>query len=185
MNPGSDYQAHTTVCVDLGAHGVPVTTLGLKLIDAHVTDLEGAFGLVENFWNSGDDNIALKEAMKTWGQDFQAPSGATAVAIVHLNHSDIKVPLAITSADLAMGDRSARKRFRSLELHGNGTGTFRVYCDGRYISKQTVDATQTPSWARKMNLPRGTTGYCLRFEITGDMDVTGIVANFSPLPGLQ
>lgn len=185
MTQNLNYQAHTTICLDLGAPGFPVTTLGLKIMDAHVTDLEGAYALTNTFWDAEKDNDALKEAMKTWGQDFVPPAGADNTAIVRLNSSKVRVPIAITSADLSMGDRSRRKRFRYLELHGRGAGTFRVYCDGRYISKQTVAATQTPVWARKMNLPRGTTGHCLRYEATGDMDVLAVVAAFDPLPGLQ
>lgn len=182
MTLNLDYEAHTMVCVDMAPPGMPVTTLGLKLVDAHVSDLEDCVGLVRHYWHR--DGIRLKEAMKTWGQDFDGPIEAFP-ALLRLNRSEDRVPIVVTSADLAFGDRARRKRFRFLEAHGRGTGTFRVYCDGRYVAQQTVTATQTPDWARKMNLPRGTTGYCLRYEITGELEILGVVAGFDPLPGLQ
>jgi hypothetical protein len=38
-----DYEAHTVVCVDIASDGAPVSTIPIKIIDAHVTDLERAY----------------------------------------------------------------------------------------------------------------------------------------------
>lgn len=38
-----DYEAHTMVCVDLAAEGMPVTTTGCKPVDTHVDDFDQAY----------------------------------------------------------------------------------------------------------------------------------------------
>lgn len=45
---GSNYQANTAVCVDLQMPGFPITTLGMKILDAHVNETEQAFLLLDN-----------------------------------------------------------------------------------------------------------------------------------------
>jgi hypothetical protein len=184
MSQNHDYEAHTAICIDMVLPGMPITTLGMKIVDAHISDMENVFGLTHNWWDSEDDNVALKAAMANWGVDFTAPAGATGSAIVRLNRSSTRVPIVLTSADVNFGDRARRKRFRSINIHGSGSGTVRVYCDGRYVGKQTVVSTQTPDWARKMNLPRGTTGHTLRYEVTGDVDLIAVVVALEPLMGV-
>jgi len=49
-----NYSAHTCIVVDLQAKGFPITTLGVKLIDAHVNDLGRLFILAEDFSEEGD-----------------------------------------------------------------------------------------------------------------------------------
>ena len=45
---GADYAANTMVCIDLGAQGYPISTLGAKLLDAHVSALDEAYTLMGN-----------------------------------------------------------------------------------------------------------------------------------------
>ena len=45
---GDDYAANTAVCVDMQMEGFPITTLGMKALDAHVDEYEQAFVLFDN-----------------------------------------------------------------------------------------------------------------------------------------
>jgi hypothetical protein len=45
---GPNFQANTTICVDFQLPGFPVTTLGMKILDAHVNETEQAFILCDN-----------------------------------------------------------------------------------------------------------------------------------------
>lgn len=42
----SNFAANTTVCIDLGAPNYPISTLGAKIVDAHVSSLDDAFVLL-------------------------------------------------------------------------------------------------------------------------------------------
>lgn len=58
------YRAHTTFCIDLQAPGFPVTTLGMKPIDAHVSDTEQAYVLV------GSPEITADAALAAFRMNF-------------------------------------------------------------------------------------------------------------------
>lgn len=45
---GSNYQANTAICIDLQLPDSPITTLGMKILDAHVNEMEQAFILLDN-----------------------------------------------------------------------------------------------------------------------------------------
>jgi len=45
---GADYEGNTAFVVDLQIPGLPITTLGMKAIDAHVDEYENAFVLLNN-----------------------------------------------------------------------------------------------------------------------------------------
>ena len=45
---GDNYAANTAVCVDMQLDGYPITTLGLKALDAHVDEYEQAYVLLNN-----------------------------------------------------------------------------------------------------------------------------------------
>jgi hypothetical protein len=45
---GADYEGNTAICIDLQLPGYPITTLGLKAIDATVNEVEQAFVLLGN-----------------------------------------------------------------------------------------------------------------------------------------
>lgn len=47
---GDDYAANTAVCVDMQMEGFPITTLGMKALDAHVDEYEQAFVLFDNHY---------------------------------------------------------------------------------------------------------------------------------------
>lgn len=62
MFTGTDtYEAHSTLCIDLMAEGMPITTLGLKPIDVFVDEFEDAYVLVDN---QADGNNANLETFK-------------------------------------------------------------------------------------------------------------------------
>lgn len=45
---GDDYAANTAVCIDMQLDGYPITTLGMKALDAHVDEYEQAYVLLDN-----------------------------------------------------------------------------------------------------------------------------------------
>lgn len=45
---GADYEANTAFTIDLQAPGMPITTLGMKALDAHVDEFENAYVLFDN-----------------------------------------------------------------------------------------------------------------------------------------
>jgi hypothetical protein len=45
---GPDYEANTTFVVDMQIPGFPITTLGMKALDAHVDEFENAYVLLDN-----------------------------------------------------------------------------------------------------------------------------------------
>lgn len=45
---GDDYAANTAFVVDLQVPGLPITTLGMKALDAHVDEFENAYVLMNN-----------------------------------------------------------------------------------------------------------------------------------------
>jgi hypothetical protein len=47
-NVTGNYGAHTCVCVDLKREGLPITTLPLRLKDAHVNEFGRVFALLED-----------------------------------------------------------------------------------------------------------------------------------------
>ena len=71
INPRSNFQAHTVVCVDLAAPGYPVTTISAKIIDAHVTDLEQAFVYfpIKDFTPNGETLYPLPTEFVVYGHD--------------------------------------------------------------------------------------------------------------------
>jgi hypothetical protein len=46
---GPDYEANTTFVVDMQIPGFPITTLGMKALDAHVDEFENAYVLLNNW----------------------------------------------------------------------------------------------------------------------------------------
>jgi len=81
-----------------------------------------------------------------------------------------------------------RVLWRQVEVHGTGTGRMRVWVDGVDVTstqqKQYAAfvASETPTHARRVPLPRGTQGYTIDIELTGALDpLVALEITFSPL----
>lgn len=87
-----------------------------------------------------------------FGSPFDSPSGY--------------LPGKICTKHFAGPDASDRARWRAIAFHGEGTITVQVYVDGVFIIEQVVTMTEAPDQSRVLNLPRGTSGYYLRYDFT-------------------
>lgn len=96
----------------------------------------------------------------------------------------MRVPIHWIGPDDGCGDEFTRKRFRAVIMHGDGTAYAVVFVDGRKVSQGTIQATQTPDRPRRLNLPRGTTGYSIRVELWGHFRMDLLNTEFDPLPGV-
>jgi hypothetical protein len=72
---------------------------------------------------------------------------------------------------------------RAVILHGIGTANAIVYVDGRVVCWNTINATQDPNHPRRMNLPRGTTGYSIRVELWGHFEMDYLNIEYEWLGG--
>lgn len=94
-----------------------------------------------------------------------------------------KAPIHWVGPDDGLGNPFDRKRIRAIIMHGAGTAAARVYVDGRFVTEGTLVATQDPDRPRRLNLPRGSTGYSIRVELWGYFEMDSLNVEFSLLPG--
>lgn len=57
----TSFAAHTAIVIDLGAEGMPISTLGLKITDAHVTESGELYTLLGSGGLSVDPNLHTDE----------------------------------------------------------------------------------------------------------------------------
>lgn len=53
----TSFAAHTALVIDLGAEGMPISTLGLKITDAHVTEAGELYMLLNPGSSAGGGGI--------------------------------------------------------------------------------------------------------------------------------
>lgn len=96
-----------------------------------------------------------------------------------------RAPIHWVGPDDGLGSPFSRKRMRAVILHGAGTASGRVYVDGRLVAEGMLVATQDPDRPRRLNLPRGSTGYSIRVELWGYFEMDHLNVEFDTLPGAQ
>ena len=177
----SNYKAHTTVCIDLGRQGYPVTTLGMKMADVAVVPGKGAFGLTAS-WPGGDGGLALiQAAMANFSPTWPTLTGAS-TAVLRLFSADDKTPVTIVTPDTNFGAPNARKALRHIEFHGNGYCHVRLVFDDRVAVSGHANFAEYPTKPRKVPPPRGTKAYAVRAEFVGPTDIWACEYKLSPMP---
>lgn len=111
-----------------------------------------------------------------------APTTIHGTSIYRWEGSSERVPIYIRSAEYNVGVPHERKWWNYINFHGEGTAQIRVYNDGAFISQCTLVATEGAEKPRRINLPNGTKGYGLSFELVGDYNLRGIELAFNNMP---
>ena len=154
----------------------------MKIIDAHVTDGEEAFVLLENSVPT-EDNVAnyqnYLDKQISFSNTFVYPY-ADGDAVYKFNASSLgAIPLFIRTGAQSLGAPTERKRFNRIEFHGeginNGVLAVRVYIDGRYLCDGRVTMTENGTCVRRVNLPVSkAVGYAIDVEFTGMVRLRGM-----------
>lgn len=107
---------------------------------------------------------------------------ADAPAIFRWEGAPERIPIYIRSCEYNCGVPHERKWWNYINFHGEGTAQIRVYNDGAFISQCTLVATEGAEKPRRINLPNGTKGYGLGFELVGDYNLRGIELAYNNMP---
>lgn len=175
-----NFKANTCWCVDFGVQGFPVTTLGMKAIDATVSDLDEAYILVQD--NNGDPTN-LESFIQSQAQYNSNPvlTPPSSIGIYRFNPVYAQnMPIRLRSPEVTADSPHLRKRWRTFLIHGDGTAQIRIYLDGVIITfpngntSITVTATEQPTHPRRILLPVGSWGYSISYEIVGDIAIRAI-----------
>ena len=182
----ADYEGNTALCVDLQLPGMPITTLGLKAIDAHVNEtgvttllLDG--GQLDYEYGPAKSNSSEFVAAESKMSSSFAPSAADYLGVYSFNinnnivpGSKPRIPMHIRTGQQSIGTPADRKRYRQVELHGQGTCWVRVYVDRVFIHEGSVTLSENPSKSRRLGIPIGTRGYTIDIEIAGDANLRAV-----------
>ena len=98
-----------------------------------------------------------------------------------------RIPLRMRSPEITAGAPHVRKRWREIQVHGDGTAQLRVYLDGSLMTlangqhNHTVDCAEGPMHPRRVLLPPGSWGYSLSYELTGRMDLRAVELGYDTM----
>ena len=185
----NNYLRNTVVCVDLQSQGMPLSTLSMKIIDAHVSDDEQAYVMINNSVPT-TDNVANYQNYL----DKQVSFSNTFVytnddgdAVYKFNYSSNGViPLFIRTGAQSLGYPTERKHFRAVEFHGEGINNgllgVRVWIDGRYVCEGRATMSDNGNCIRKVNLPVAkSVGYSIDIEFTGMARIRGMEIKYEAM----
>ncbi len=172
------------ICVDLGEPGMPITTLGVRPYDAHVTAMGHCYLLMASV---SDDPGGLSRFRQIQSELDPIPDGSLVASgqftLSRFGKGRERVPWYIRSGPMSQGIFTDRKRYYYLEVHGRGAVDVRVYVDGSPVARAHLVATETPGRVRRINLPRSTRGYSLDLEMAGEDDLFAIELGYDPPKG--
>ena len=191
----TDFAAATCWCVDLGAPGMPVTTLGMKPLDAHINETGDCFLLVQNYSTPPSNGPATNTDVFLAAQaqfDSYPAYGTIGLGTSVMRFNPIqarKIPIRLRAPENAGNAPHRRKRWREFRCYGDGTGQVRLYIDGTLVTfangatQATIDAADTPAMPRRVLLPPGSWGYSMAHEIIGPIDVRAVEYGFDWMTG--
>ena len=190
-----NYLANATWCVDFGAPGDPVTTLGMKALDAHVSSTNEAFLLLPDMASASDNVVKVNlfmGAQTVFATGFTGGSASDHLNVYRFNPIlGQAIPFRFRTAEITAGAPHVRKRWRDIIIHGDGTLQLRVFLDGALLTfatgniSETIDCTELPTHPRRVSLPPGSWGYSIALEGTSDKGVRMIELGYDPMPGLE
>ncbi len=135
-NQSGYYPMNTTICIDLQMSDMPITTLGLKAIDVHVSDMEEAYALVP---------------------DSGLPYGGGGIEISGGINGVLPGPILLDMYIDTPGSVNGTHRIRQRDL-SDGTGAWTTYCDlpasittGNFTLEAWVFTYGTDVWVNAVN----------------------------------
>lgn len=175
----SNWGSHTMLKVDLETDPPTASTVGLRAIASFVTEAGNPYVLLPGV--SGADGTATLQAsidLEGTGADADGSlAGATRTdgspkLFRLLDESGLKTKPGIRTGPLH-DTLHERVQWKKLAFHGKGKGSCIVWVDGWRIPETgsaTFEASENPTRAREILLPRGTFGYAIDIEIASEMD---------------
>ena len=182
---GGAFGYHGTVVVDCTRQGFPTFYLGLRPAAAHVTERDRCFLLLEEPTHQGLVQ-ELQKIQLSPGNVLGAFSGLTDPTrkfLAEINPPEGEpIPFLVRMGPNNDPDPGSRKKYRALEIDGDGQGFLMVWVDRRMVAQGFLSAQQAPKAMRKLNLPRGLgTGYGLDFMLIWQGTLLGVEAFWEPL----
>jgi hypothetical protein len=97
-----------------------------------------------------------------------------------------EIPFVIRMGPSNDPDPGSRKRFRALEIDGDGRAFVMIWIDRRLVAKGWLYANETPEHVRRLNIPRGLgTGYGIDFMIAHQGTLVAVEVFWDPMKGGQ
>lgn len=180
---GDPHGAGTTWVIDLTDPERPITTMGLRPLDVHVTSMEQCFLLLPDFKPNGGAFQVFRNAQVTIDQTLAGTTApTTARVLARWGKGRERIGWYIRSGPMSQGRPTVRKRYRYLEFYGSGSVEARVSVDGTVVAQGVVSAIETPSHARRLNLPRSCRGYAMDVELAGSAELMALSLAFDGMP---
>lgn len=111
-----------------------------------------------------------------------APPQILGTSIFRWEGGQERMPMYIRSGEYNCGAPNERKWWHNLKFHGDGTCQIRVYNDGAFIAQATLTAQESWDNPRRINLPSGSKGFGLSFELVGQYNLRAVEIGFNTMP---
>jgi len=184
----NNYACNTTWCVDMGVPGFPITTLGMKPVDTHVTSTGEAYVLFN------DQNLADVDSFLNAQEQFStsySDSGSTYSGIVCRFNPVIgdPLPMHIRTAEITAGMPNLRKRWQEARIFGDGSGQIRLFIDGVLVTfgngsnTFTFACSEMPLHPARILLPIGSWGHAISAEVITKSTIRLLEFSYDMMPG--
>jgi hypothetical protein len=197
-SPTNDFQGNPCWCVDLGILNLafvlpnyPVTTLGFKPTDVHVSSTGECYALLTidpTNDPANQSNFAISES--EFNATFTPTVSTTSQALFRFNPTfGQNVPMRWRTSETTGGAPNTRKRWREVRLNGQGTHQIRVFIDGALqtfangLTYTSLTLSESPLHPSRVLLPPGSWGFSCSVEGCGDGVVRVIELGFDPMAG--
>jgi hypothetical protein len=198
-SPTNDYQGNSCWCIDFGILNLaftlpnyPISTLGFKPTDMHVSSTGECFALLSADSNGLDpSNQTQFAASQSMFDSAFAPSGNSATQALYRFNPTFgqNVPIRFRTSEVVAGAPQSRKRWREVRLNGQGSCQVRVFIDGVLQTMATglpatpLTLSESPIHPSRILLPVGSWGYSCSIEVCGDATVRLIEMTYDPMTG--
>ena len=196
--PTSNYAGNPCWCVDLGITQLaftlpnyPITTLGFKPNDVHVSSTGECYALLTIDAGSDPTNQSHFVMAESQFNVIAVPnftSGSSAIYRFNPTFGQ-NVPIRFRTGEVTAGSPQTRKRWREVRLNGVGTSSVRVFLDGALVTtangntSNPIIMSENPTHSSRILLPTGSWGYACSIECCGDCTVRLIEFGYDPMAG--
>lgn len=196
--PTAEFIGNPCWCVDFGTlqqmyqlANRPITTLGFKPTDVHVSSTGECYALLSiDPTNDPTNQTLLAAAESVFNSAFTPLGSPSAQAVFRFNPSfGQNVPMRVRTSEITAGTPQDRKRWREVRLNGSGTCQMRVFVDGvlwpmaNGSTVTNVTLSESPIHPSRVLLPTGSWGYSCSVEFCGDVTVRLIALGYDPMTG--